>query len=166
MWQSPSPRGSHFYGSVQQVQSWGRLCQSPSRRGTHFYWIDLQSKSKYKEVSIPFTSRNSFLLITPRLKRDAPHCVNPLHLGELISTVGKVANIAAILCVNPLHTGELISTIETNNFTAEYDCVNPLHTGELISTLYLIFVDFMRVSSLDFRGIFQTILKTTVFSVT
>ena len=30
----------------------------------------------------------------------------------------------------------------------------------------LFFVDFMRVSSLDFRGIFQTILKTAVFSVT
>ena len=30
----------------------------------------------------------------------------------------------------------------------------------------IFFVDFMRVSSLDFRGIFQTILKTAVFSVT
>ena len=34
----------------------------------------------------------------------------------------------------------------------------------LPSTLF--FVDFMRLSSLDFQGIFQIILKTTVFSVT
>ena len=39
-----------------------------------------------------------------------------------------------------------------------------LENSFLPSTLF--FVDFMRVSSLDFRGIFQTILKTAVFSVT
>ena len=45
-------------------------------------------------------------------------------------------------------------------------CVNPLTPGNSFLPSPLFFVDFMRVSSLDFRGIFQTILKTAVFSVT
>ena len=42
----------------------------------------------------------------------------------------------------------------------------PFTTGNSFLPSPLFFVDFMRLSSLDFRGIFQTILKTAVFSVT
>ena len=42
----------------------------------------------------------------------------------------------------------------------------PFTSGNSFLPSPLFFVDFMRVSSLDFRGIFQTILKTAVFSVT
>ena len=42
----------------------------------------------------------------------------------------------------------------------------PFISGNSFLPSPLFFVDFMRVSSLDFRGIFQTILKTAVFSVT
>ena len=42
----------------------------------------------------------------------------------------------------------------------------PFTSGNSFLPSTLFFVEFMRVSSLDFRGIFQTILKTAVFSVT
>ena len=45
-------------------------------------------------------------------------------------------------------------------------CQSPSHRGTHFYPYTLFFVDFMRLSSLDFRGIFQTILKTAVFSVT
>ena len=42
----------------------------------------------------------------------------------------------------------------------------PFTSGNSFLPSPLFFVDFMRLSSLDFRGIFQTILKMAVFSVT
>ena len=41
----------------------------------------------------------------------------------------------------------------------------PFTSGNSFLPSPLFFVEFMRVSSLDFRGIFQIILKTAVFSV-
>ena len=37
--------------------------------------------------------------------------------------------------VNPLHLGELISTRDRPYYKLSFKCVNPLHLGELISTL-------------------------------
>ena len=45
-------------------------------------------------------------------------------------------------------------------------CQSPSRRGTHFYPSPLFFVDFMRVSSLDFRGIFQIILKMAVFSVT
>ena len=116
-------------------------CQSPPHRGTHFY--------RMKSVFIP-----------------ASECsVNPLHLGELISTWAIMLQSAKSMTrgVNPLHLGELISTtngamfalapaivcqspsprgthfylIVPSLFPHNGKCVNPLHLGELISTLFV-----------------------------
>ena len=44
------------------------------------------------------------------------------------------------MCVNPLHIGELISTDTNGDVVCDgFKGVNPLHIGELISTLNLIF---------------------------
>ena len=64
-------------------------------------------------------------------------CVNPLHVGELISTEMEESMERTKNCVNPLHVGELISTIKLNNILENSKSVNPLHVGELIST-YLV----------------------------
>ncbi len=61
------------------------MCQSPSRRGTHFYAADTSSGQQAAGV-------------------------NPLHVGELISTGHKASSLYLFVCVNPLHVGELIST--------------------------------------------------------
>ena len=43
-------------------------------------------------------------------------CVNPLQVGELISTdFNQVSEYVSALCVNPLQVGELISTIAAIN---------------------------------------------------
>ena len=97
-----------------------------------------------EDVSIPFTSGNSFLH-----KRRIS--LSPFTTG----------------CVNPLHVGELISTLPDSGFNAELLWVSiPFTSGNSFLPSPLFFVDFLRVSSLDFWGIFQTILKTAVFSVT
>ena len=105
--QSPSRRGTHFY------QETGRLpkrhpivCQSPSRRGTHFY---MGCVCIY--IIIEF-------------------CVNPLHVGELISTIKKEVFIWHLRCVNPLHVGELISTsLETIIIQIAILCQSPSRRG-------------------------------------
>ena len=87
-------------------------------------------------------------------------CVNPLYVGELISTTNEWYLSKYELCVNPLYVGELISTLSirwvrficalvcqspSRRGTHFYcyrqgrymwfpRCVNPLHVGELIST--------------------------------
>ena len=86
--QSPSRRGTHFYPyQCLGWCPWSVECQSPSRRGTHFYGSDPPRPYSRCIVSIPFTSGNSFLrcLRIFQLKRFST-CVNPLHVGELIST--------------------------------------------------------------------------------
>ena len=62
--QSPSRRGTHFYIVIGLLEVLIAVCQSPSRRGTHFY-----PAGKWKVVDAYFD------------------CVNPLHVGELISTL-------------------------------------------------------------------------------
>jgi len=69
-------------------------------------------------------------------------------------------------CVRPLRTGELISTSEQPADGPDEDGSIPFTSGNSFLPSPLFFVDFMRVSSLDFRGIFQKILKKAVFSVT
>ena len=110
------------------------MCQSPSRRGTHFY------------------------LCTHAHIDHCGGCVNPLHVGKLISTWSRrngkdtslvsipftsgnsflqKENVKGILTkksVNPLHVGELISTLHYYLIAWSPLCVNPLHVGELIST--------------------------------
>ena len=86
--QSPSRRGTHFYIKMfYGSEKTNSLCQSPSRRGTHFYDYVKMTPVPLGSVSIPFTSGNSFLrtncsAVFPMSMK----CVNPLHVGELIST--------------------------------------------------------------------------------
>ncbi len=82
-----------------------------------------------------FTSGNSFLPQTGIQKNLKPCSVNPLHLGELISTRKMYAKMQENEGVNPLHLGELISTRDRPYYKLSFKCVNPLHLGELISTL-------------------------------
>ena len=72
----------------------------------------MKPATRKHSVSIPFTSGNSFLhLGDPHLTEDNGYCVNPLHVGELISTRTSLMWLMMnLLCVNPLHVGELIST--------------------------------------------------------
>ena len=140
----PLTSGNSFlrriWGTIRRI---GSLCQSPSPRGTHFY-------------------RHS-----PRKNQDKLRGVNPLHLGELISTITGQRNSGTSSGVNPLLIGELISTTCLNCGMSIDDIVSiPFSSGNSFLPSPLFFVDFMRLSSLDFRGIFQTILKTAVFSVT
>ena len=113
------------------------VCQSPSCRGTHFYFKKFIKSNEQRA------------------------CVNPLHIGELISTrtlsqvsrgYGRTVSIPFMSgnsflrrnCrfwsfmdngVNPLHVGELISTFSLLCTRSRSEsCVNPLHVGELIST--------------------------------
>ena len=135
MCQSPSLRGTHFYHIGKILKEIGWLCQSPSLRGTHFYMGARSVRLKNRTVSIPFTSGNSFLPVLHAVVQVPFRCVNPLHLGELISTWSASQVSCRGSSVNPPHLGELIST-NFSRYTyshAEY-CVNPLHLGELIST--------------------------------
>ena len=85
--QSPSRRGTHFYVEIDFGLHAHVTCQSPSRRGTHFYGRRKKMANNTYQVSIPFTSGNSFLR-TGRWRCTilAAAGVNPLHVGELIST--------------------------------------------------------------------------------
>ena len=117
-------------------------------------------------------------------------CVNPLHIGELISTVVR-RNFTRVwnMCQSPSHRRTHFYVFQKRNCRQSGLCQSPSHRRthfykvdavksmqrEIVSIPFtsensflpstLLFVDFMRVSSLDFRGIFQTILKTAVFSV-
>ena len=65
MCQSPSHRGTHFYadGYEKTIAPEDVVCQSPSHRGTHFYILKTGAGVEEKGR------------------------VNPLHIGELISTL-------------------------------------------------------------------------------
>ena len=65
------------------------MCQSPLRRGTHFYEKRrIRRCERSLTVSIPFTSGNSFLPYRVfQLEAEILKSVNPLHVGELISTI-------------------------------------------------------------------------------
>ncbi len=111
------------------------LCQSPSRRGTHFYMAADYHHYHHCHVSIPFTSGNSFL------RRKSMRRIDSLVMCQSPSRRGThfYHNSADILyteeSVNPLHVGELISTKTFYTpFEQLSNCVNPLHVGELIST--------------------------------
>ena len=66
--QSPSHRGTHFYVDLEAVVSITvELCQSPSHRGTHFYGIYYAFDNYGYDVSIPFSSGNSFLHFNGRM---------------------------------------------------------------------------------------------------
>ena len=93
-------------------------------------------------MSIPFTSGNSFLLFTPGTEWDPHLCQSPSRRGTHFYGRKEKKGVKRVFVSIPFTSG--------NSF--------------LPSPLF--FVEFMRVSSLDFRGIFQTILKTAVFSVT
>ena len=86
---------------------------------------------KIRNVSIPFTSGNSFLRIPCPYGTLSSAGVNPLHLGELISTMrSKNEEKSIASCVNPLHLGELISTISIGFFALPlYLCQSPSPRG-------------------------------------
>ena len=111
------------------------MCQTTSRRGTLIYAKSRADQRLLGTVSIPFTPGNSFLLPGKISRGSTQRCVNPLLIGELISTRLVIEGADNITCVNPLHLGELISTgMHFRLRSYENKCVNPLHTGELIST--------------------------------
>ena len=139
--QSPSHRGTHFY--ELKTYNYLILCQSPSHRGTHFYCPTIDPGTRCS-------------------------CVNPLHIGELISTPWLLYSYQCSACVSiPFTSGNSFLQTQTAMLCATALRVSiPFTSGNSFLPSTLFFVDFMRVSSLDFRGIFQTILKTAVFSVT
>ncbi len=167
------------------------MCQSPSRRGTHFYEAKRNEKGIYQIVSIPFTSGNSFLQKTKAKASSHIPCVNPLHVGELISTcpTPSAQHLVGKVCQSPSHRGTHFYFPQKAPGMLNWMCQSPSRRGThfyggirktrwpllVVSIPFtsgnsflpspLFFVEFMRVSSLDFRGIFQTILKTAVFSV-
>ena len=84
----PFTPGNSFLHKIKQGdRDKGEVCQSPSHRGTHFYDNLNRLLWKLRAVSIPFTPGNSFLLTSSFCYGAALVCVNPLHLGELISTL-------------------------------------------------------------------------------
>ena len=71
------------------------------------------------------------------------------------------------MCQSPSRRGtHFYRAIDELDGSLQRDVSIPFSSGNSILPSPLFFVDFMRVSSLDFRGIFQTILKTAVFSIT
>ncbi len=107
MCQSPSHRGTHFYAPDTLFVAWSYMCQSPSHRGTHFYTAMSDDYCKVIIVSIPFTSGNSFLHSGNQRQPLRLACVNPLHIGELISTRKEVISMkeTVIMCQSPSHRG-------------------------------------------------------------
>ena len=88
MCQSPSPRGTHFYGATMCYYGPDYDCVNPLHLGELISTAEyLDDERNNKRVSIPFTSGNSFLLDENFDLLKARMCVNPLHLGELISTL-------------------------------------------------------------------------------
>ena len=81
--------------------------QSPLRRGTHFYKGLCEALALIIAVSIPFTSGNSFLQFGSKYLWYSSVCVNPLHVGELISTMCMAENGEAGLrvCQSPSPRG-------------------------------------------------------------
>ena len=104
--QSPSRRGTHFYeGKIKETVGKHIECQSPSRRGTHFYrhrilyrWVCYlcQSPSHRGTHFYPKWKNIGFWAAG----------VNPLHIGELISTILMSIIIVAVrMCQSPSHRG-------------------------------------------------------------
>ena len=74
--------------------------------GNSFLHSTSSSWAGSRLVSIPFTSGNSFLLINFYIAAPINKCVNPLHLGELISTAILVSpKINGLLCQSPSPRG-------------------------------------------------------------
>ena len=88
-------------------------------------------------VSIPFTSENSFLLTLARLvSLKEAICVNPLHVGELISTLAdsdELKDFPFIVSIPFTSENSFLQELP-ENWTGSRKSVNPLHVGELIST--------------------------------
>ena len=106
--QSPSHQGTHFYASNMSELTSNAMCQSPSHRGTHFYGIYNLGKSK--SVSIPFTSGNSFLRSRQDHSWGASTVSIPFTSGNSFLPDGSTFTVPVKTCVNPLHVGELITT--------------------------------------------------------
>ena len=119
-------------------------------------------------MSIPFTPGNSFLLEQIYTFTEQSRCVNPLHLGELISTTLLDSQSFGRMAVSIPFTPGNSFLLSCSGYRLSTLCSVsiPFTPGNSILPSTSFFVDFMRLSSLDFRGIFQTILKTAIFSVT
>ena len=86
-------------------------------------------------VSIPFTSGNSFLHFWLLLYLEQRSCVNPLHIGELISTHRMVTCVSnSYMCQSPSRRGTHFYLCTHAHIDHCGGCVNPLHVGKLIST--------------------------------
>ena len=120
------------------------VCQSPSRRGTHFYWRRAAGNSIGELCQSPSRRGTHFYQGNcPLQKSKSTLCQSPSRRGTHFYDI-----IILLISCQIFHVS--IPFTSGNSF---------LPSSEF-------FVEFMRVSSLDFRGIFQTILKTAVFSVT
>ena len=94
-------------------------------------------------------------------------CQSPSRRGTHFYTKpGEFSKLTAEIVSIPFTSGNSFLQRGPTEGIHRHDVSVPFTSGNSFLPSPLFFVDFMRVSSHDFRGIFQTILKTAVFSVT
>ena len=134
----PFTSGNSFLRSIDSNNTFRRWSVSiPFTSGNSFLQnIPAFIEGANINVSIPFTSGNSFLLYGRLLWLYSEVIVSiPFTSGNsfLLTTIEQNGSLKMV-CVNPLHVGELISTASSEELVTGFWCVNPLHVGELIST--------------------------------
>ena len=141
----PFTSGNSFLPQVTDFLKGEELCQSPSRRGTHFYLWYCRS----------------------RCRSSLEMCQSPSRRGTHFYSRKEGKNENSTVSI-PFTSGNSFLRSgggRRNEFFRRRVSI-PFTSGNSFLPSPLFFVEFMRVSSLDFRGICQTILKTAVFSVT
>ena len=136
--QSPSHRGTHFYDDMLDEDDPFAGCQSPSHRGTHFYYrIKSVTTGLFHMCQSPSHRGTHFYNHLRRCREQREDCVNPLLIGELISTYCKDTSQSRKWIVSiPFSSGNSFLLCCTKDAQNEIQgCVNPLLIGELISTL-------------------------------
>ena len=144
MCQSPSRRGTHFYQKRGFSIDNRMVCQSPPHRGTHFYGYESHSKHSLGRCQSPSHRGTHFYsALALRVHICAGVCVNPLHVGELISTRVRILEdqMQQLLCQSPSRRGtHFYLKRKEKKMSCVALCVNPLHLGELISTVKFFYV--------------------------
>ncbi len=143
MCQSPISRNTHFYKlKTSERASHSYLCQSPISRNTHFYNLHYGLSALDLVLCQSPISRNTHFyggnqLLQGLLKLSVS--ISYISEHPFLLTMGKSAKRFLVLGVNLLYLGTPISTSPPK------------------------LLDFMRLSSLDFAGIYQNFLKKGMF---
>ena len=133
--QSPSRRGDHrFSGSGATTAVMSGNFQSPSRRGDHRFRPLPSLPEPPFELSIPFTSGRSSVLIMENGVRLFSGFQSPSRRGDHRFAT-EFGNFMKSSAFNPLHVGAIIGSGTGGGPLTGTITFNPLHVGAIIGSL-------------------------------